>query len=209
MIDEDEVSPEEARQQLVDYAALGREIASFWGSSVGKYLLMRSDKEFAGYQFPSAYAPALESKEIGIKVVRFLYHSKSASGEGVKSRDVPASGVILVPYGKAPAGGWPVVVWGHGTSGVGRPCAPSNMRDLYYSWEGLLQWVMLGYAVVAPDYAGLGTDVRHQYLTPPAQAQDIITALCQILQALFACCSRLFHLYDGQSGVWHLLFNEA
>src|SRR5262249_40206548 len=39
------------------------------------------------------------------------------------------------------------------------------------------QWAMLGYAVVAPDYAGLGTDVRHQYLTPPAQARDIINAV--------------------------------
>ncbi len=129
-------------------------------------------KEFAGYQFPSAYAPALEPKEIGIKTVRFLYHSKSVSGV-----DVPASGVILIPYGKAPKTGWPVVVWAHGTSGVGRQYAPSLMKDLYYSWEGLLQWAMLGYAVVAPDYAGLGTDVRHQYLTPPAQAQDIIHAV--------------------------------
>src|SRR5262249_14851371 len=51
------------------------------------------------------------------------------------------------------------------------------MKDLYYSWEGLLQWVLLGYAVVAPDYAGLGTNVPHQYLAAPAQAQDVINAV--------------------------------
>src|SRR5262249_24363891 len=56
-------------------------------------------------------------------------------------------------------------------------CAPSLMKDLYYSWEGLLQWVMLGYAVVAVDYAGLGSNVPHQYLMPPAQAQDVINAV--------------------------------
>jgi acetyl esterase/lipase len=51
------------------------------------------------------------------------------------------------------------------------------MKDLYYSWQGLLQWPVLGYAVVAPDYAGLGTAVRHQYLAAPAQAQDVINAV--------------------------------
>ena len=131
--------------------------------------LIRSE-EFTGYSFP--FNPDLKSKEIGMQTVRFLYHSRSVSGQ-----DVPASGVILIPYGKPPAGGWPVIVWAHGTSGVGRQFAPSLMKDLYYSWEGLLQWVMLGYAVVAVDYAGLGTNVPHQYLTPPAQAQDVINAV--------------------------------
>ena len=51
------------------------------------------------------------------------------------------------------------------------------MKDLYYSWQGLLQWPTLGYAVVAPDYAGLGTDVPHQYLAAPAQAQDVLNAV--------------------------------
>jgi acetyl esterase/lipase len=125
---------------------------------------------FADYNFP--YTPDLKPKDIGIKTVRFLYRSSSVDG-----KVVPASGVILIPYGKPPAGGWPVVVWAHGTSGVGRPFAPSLMKDLYYSWEGLLQWPMLGYAVVAPDYAGLGTDVPHQYLAAPAQAQDVINAV--------------------------------
>jgi acetyl esterase/lipase len=104
--------------------------------------------------------------------VRFLYCSQDAFG-----KLVPASGVVLVPYGRPPAGGWPVVVWAHGTSGVARKCAPSLMKDLYYSWQGLLQWPMLGYAVVAPDYAGLGTEGRHQYLAAPAQAHDVINAV--------------------------------
>jgi pimeloyl-ACP methyl ester carboxylesterase len=127
-------------------------------------------EEATEYRFP--YTPALEPRDLGIKVVRFLYQSKSAKG-----KDVPASGVILIPYGKPPAAGWPVIVWAHGTSGVARAFAPSLMKDLYYSWEGLLQWVMLGYAVVAPDYAGLGTNVPHQYLAAPAQAQDVIYAV--------------------------------
>jgi pimeloyl-ACP methyl ester carboxylesterase len=127
-------------------------------------------EQFAGYAFP--FTPELPSREVGIKTVRFLYRSKSAL-----ERDVPASGVILIPYGKPPKDGWPVVVWAHGTSGVARRCAPSLMKDLAYSWEGLLQWALLGYAVVAPDYAGLGTNTPHEYLAAPAQAHDIIYAL--------------------------------
>ena len=87
-------------------------------------------EEFSQYSFPGEFKPA----NLGIKVVRFLYWSKAAFGELV-----PASGVVLIPYGKPPDGGWPVVVWAHGTSGVGRPCAPSLMKDLYYGWQGLLQ----------------------------------------------------------------------
>lgn len=78
----------------------------------------------------------------------------------MSGHDVLASGVVIVPYGNPPAGGWPIVVWAHGTSGVGRPFAPSLMKHLYYHWEGLLQWPLLGHAVVAPDYAGLGTASR-------------------------------------------------
>jgi alpha-beta hydrolase superfamily lysophospholipase len=126
------------------------------------------------YRFPSDLAPP----DLGIAVIRFLYHSRS-----VASTDVPASGVILLPNGTPPALGWPVVVWAHGTSGVARGAAPSLMKDLYYGWEGLLQWPLLGYAVVAPDYAGLGTNGPHQYLAAPAQANDVLYAVPAARQA--------------------------
>jgi pimeloyl-ACP methyl ester carboxylesterase len=122
------------------------------------------------YRFPNPVE--LKADDIGIKSIRFLYHSTAVNGESV-----PASGVVLIPNGKPPVNGWPVIVWSHGTSGVARQFAPSLMKDLYYGWQGLIQWTMLGYAVVAPDYAGLGTDVPHQYLAAPAQAYDIIHAV--------------------------------
>jgi alpha-beta hydrolase superfamily lysophospholipase len=131
--------------------------------------LLRAE-DFDGYSFPFPYAQG--PAELGMRAVRILYRSRALDGTAV-----PASGVVLVPYGDSPRGGWPVVVWAHGTSGVGRPLAPSLMKDLFYSWEGVLQWVMLGYAVVAPDYAGLGTAVPHQYLLPPAQAHDVLHAV--------------------------------
>ncbi len=129
--------------------------------------LIRAE-ECSDYRFPSGLA--LKPSEIGIKVVRFLYLSESATGQ-----QVPASGVVVIPYGEPPTGGWPIVVWAHGTSGVGRPFAPSLMKDLHYNWEGLLEWAMLGYAVVAPDYAGLGgcRVSSHIWTTPDGSWQII------------------------------------
>jgi hypothetical protein len=88
--------------------------------------LIRPEK-FMEYVFPPDFKP----KDLGIEIVRFLYRSKSALG-----KDVPASGVVILPYGQPPKGGWPVIVWGHGTSGVARSFAPSLMKDLYYSGKG-------------------------------------------------------------------------
>jgi pimeloyl-ACP methyl ester carboxylesterase len=105
----------------------------------------------------------------GVTATRILYRTKSSSGA-----DAVSSGVVLVPYGTPPAGGWPLIAWSHGTSGVARSCAPSQMRSLFYNWEGLYEYVMLGFAVVATDYAGLGTEGRHAYLDMLGNGADVI-----------------------------------
>ena len=71
---------------------------------------------------------------------------------------------MLLPYGPPPKDGWPLLAWSHGTSGVATNCAPSLMKSLFYNWEGLYEYVTLGYAIVATDYAGLGTAGRHDKL---------------------------------------------
>ena len=73
---------------------------------------------------------------------RILYHTRTAD-----NTDTLASGVVLVPYGTPPKDGWPLLAWSHGTSGVARVCAPSLMTSLFYNWEGLYAYVILGYAV--------------------------------------------------------------
>jgi len=109
---------------------------------------------------------------ISVSAIRILYHSRSAVGE-----DVAASGVVLFPYGKKPpAGGWPVIVWAHGTTGVARRCAPSLTRNIGHG-PFLSMYVNLGYAVVAPDYTGLGTDFRNAFLDSPSNAADLIAAV--------------------------------
>jgi hypothetical protein len=108
----------------------------------------------------------------GATAVRILYHSLSADGA-----DVATSGIVLIPGGGAPAGGWPVIVWAHGTSGVARQCAPSLQKDMEYGEEGLMPMVRAGFAVIATDYHGLGTQGPHEYLNKTAQGRDVIYAI--------------------------------
>lgn len=116
--------------------------------------------EFDEYQLPE-----------GVSAFRILYHSRSASGT-----DVVASGVVLTPDQASPAGGWPVIAWAHGFTGIARHCAPSLMRNLN---EGpfLSMYVKLGYAVVATDYVGLGTDFRNASVDMQSDAADVIYSI--------------------------------
>jgi pimeloyl-ACP methyl ester carboxylesterase len=108
----------------------------------------------------------------GVTATRIAYASRDANG-----RPVLATGVVLLPPGNAPEGGWPVIGWAHGTAGVARVCAPSLMKDIYYGWRGLFLYPLMGYAVVATDYAGLGTPGPHQLLWLEAQGQDVVNAI--------------------------------
>lgn len=136
---------------------------------------------FAGYALPK-----------GASAVRILYHSLGAT-----DGDVASSGVVLIPAGKAPAGGWPVIVWAHGTSGVARRCAPSLMKDVYYGEEGLMPMVAAGFAVIAVDYHGLGTEGPHEYVNKSAQVHDILNAIPAAHAAVPALGARW--VVDGHS----------
>lgn len=113
-----------------------------------------------------------------IRTLRILYHSRSANG-----KDTAASGVVLLPSGKPPAHGWPVIAFAHRFTGVGRECAPSLMRNLH-SGPFLAMYVELGYAVIAPDYTGLGTDFPNAYLDIESNASDVINSVTAAHEAL-------------------------
>lgn len=102
---------------------------------------------------------------------RILYHSRSPQG-----KDVAASGVVLVPNGAPPKGGWPVIAWAHEFNGSARQCAPSLLKNLK---EGPLisMYVSIGYAVVATDYSGLGTNFPYAATDIPSNALDLIYSI--------------------------------
>jgi len=116
-----------------------------------------------------------------LSALRILYHSRTAKGE-----DVAVSAVVLIPDGKPPARGWPVIAWAHEFRGAARPCAPSLMKNLG-AGPLLAMYANLGYAVVATDYSGLGADSGKAVLDMQSNALDVIysvsaarTAVAQI-----------------------------
>jgi hypothetical protein len=125
-----------------------------------------------------------------------LYHSRSASGQ-----DVAASGVLLFPAEKkAPSGGWPVIAWAHGITGVARSCAPSLRRNLGHG-PFLSMYVNLGYAVVATDYTGLGTNFRNAFLDAPSNATDVIASIPAARQAVPQIGSRWIVMGGAEGGL--------
>ena len=94
------------------------------------------------------------------------------TGAGAKGKSVAVTGLVVVPDGTPPAGGWPVVAWGHGTNGMADTCAPSLQSD--GAIPGLSNLIDAGFAVVSSDYQGEGTPGLMPYIVGAAAAGDTI-----------------------------------
>lgn len=103
---------------------------------------------------------------------------------GVHGEPVVTSGYVLLPDGEPPEDGWPVLAWAHGTTGVADICAPTTIHaggpeDDYHQlvMPALDTWLARGYAVVAPDYEGLGTPGGHPYMNAASQLHSVDDAV--------------------------------
>lgn len=147
--------------------------------------------------------PALAS--VAGRADRILYHSRSLKGD-----DITVSGAVLTPKGKAPKGGWPVVSWAHGSSGIGDRCAPSTTPDaagridLYGYGAFLAELLKAGYAVAATDYEGLGTAGEHPYIVADSEGRSVIDAARAAIQAdptLSRSVTFVGHSQGGQAAI--------
>ena len=105
-----------------------------------------------------------------------LYTSKSLTG-----KRIGVSGSVTVPKGTPPPGGWPIITYAHGTTGIADICAPSrnypnNPIGPYISYTDpqLNEWLAAGYAVVRTDYQGLGTPGIHPYLIGRSEGRGVL-----------------------------------
>ena len=109
---------------------------------------------------------------------RILYHSRTIHDE-----DIAVSGLVVAPDATPPEGGFPVIAYAHGTTGLADPCAPSKaarpladgadtVGDLPLPplWED-------GYVVVATDYEGLGTPGRHPYIVGGSEGRGVLDSI--------------------------------
>jgi len=103
---------------------------------------------------------------------RVLYRSTTPEG-----KPIAVSGVIIIPPGAAPAGGWPIVAWAHPTTGIVPRCAPSLALFIFQQIAGSRLLTEQGFAIAATDYPGLGTAGPHPYLVGVSEARAVIDSV--------------------------------
>jgi pimeloyl-ACP methyl ester carboxylesterase len=131
---------------------------------------------------------------------------------GIAGKAVAVSGTVSIPKGKAPKGGWPVITWGHGTTGIADACAPSRdsasnpaHTTINYAYPLLQRWLKAGYAVVRTDYEGLGTPGDHPYLIGRSEGYsmlDMVRAARKLDKRLGKKVIISGHSQGGQSALW-------
>lgn len=115
-------------------------------------------------------------------------------------RPAISTSAVFLPHGAPPPGGWPVIAWAHGTVGLGDDCAPSTQPRSPRDADYLGHWLRQGYAVVASDYAGLGTPGLHSYLNGATAAQGVVDAVAAATRTEGLPLSRRWALVGQSQG---------
>lgn len=111
--------------------------------------------------------------EVDATAFRVVYRSTSETGEPTE-----VSGLVAIPPGPPPKAGWPVVSFGHGTSGVLNRCAPTMYENLLGNAPMIAALVQNGFLVAMTDYEGLGVPgFTHPYLDSRVFGQNMIDAV--------------------------------
>ncbi|MGH8509955.1 MAG: lipase family protein [Gammaproteobacteria bacterium] len=147
------------------------------------------------------------------KNILVMYRSEAADGT-----PIGVTGIVSVPNKAAPAGGFPILSYTHGTVGVTDICAPSKSREggpqgPYAYGYNMLQHNMLqlfldaGWVVVRTDYEGLGPpDRTHPYVSGPSEAHgalDIARAARQLFPGQISTKLGLAgHSQGGHAALW-------
>ncbi len=113
-------------------------------------------------------------------VFRVMYASRS-----ILNAPVAVTGLVIVPKQAAPAGGYPVMTWGHGTTGLGDRCTPSLDPAVQAlpndAWTNPM--LQRGWEITVSDYQGEGTPGVVPYLVGVSAARnaiDIVRAARQL-----------------------------
>lgn len=131
------------------------------------YIGVNPDKTYVSEK---AYSKDTLSGASSIKVMTY-------NMVNVQGKTAEATALVMFPKVPQPKDGYRVVVWEHGTVGVGDSCAPSN-NTINPRFKILADTLLAaGYVIVAPDYEGLGTKGIHPYLNLASEAKSALAAV--------------------------------
>ena len=84
---------------------------------------------------------------------------------------------LFVPAGPVPDGGFPLVVWAHGTTGIAEACTPSASFEDFGNDVAVDALLGAGYAALLPDYEGFGQPSIHPYYVRSSHANSVLDAV--------------------------------
>lgn len=112
-------------------------------------------------------------RSLGAEAIHVRYRSTS----GIDGAPTVVSGVVFIPGGMPPEGGWPVLAHAHGTSGINNECGPSLSPTLWGTTPMIAGYLKAGFAVAATDYQGLGEPGVHPYLDAKTAGMNVIDSV--------------------------------
>ncbi|MDV7240716.1 MULTISPECIES: lipase family protein [Rhodococcus] len=154
------------RWRIVALLAL---VSVLWAPTVGA-VPVRSD-ERPGTVIASSELPAELRLPGAGAAYRMTYRTTDRHGV------TPCTGMLFVPGGPPPDGGWPVIAWAHGTVGNSDYDAPSVTGVDTESRDYVSSWLQRGYAVAATDYVGLGTPGVPPYLDGKVAGRSVVDSV--------------------------------
>ncbi|KAF4548472.1 Hypothetical protein D9617_27g044380 [Elsinoe fawcettii] len=172
--------------------------ANFSSARPGDVLKLEVNTNVSTYDIPPGQA-----------LSRFMYASVDNLGTVV-----PATAALLWPFTPRSFRGsdtYPLVAWAHGTSGINRQCAVTNFRNLQYDFRSVFTLASTGYAVVIPDYVGLGSDQFFNYLAYKLHATDVVYSVAAA-QSVFTELSKewiSFGHSEGGGVAWAIAERQA
>ena len=125
---------------------------------------------------------------------RVVYRSTDGAGA-----PTVVSGSVFVPRGQAPPDGWPVVAFGHASTGIDDSCGPSSSGVLLGRAPLVAGFLRLGYAVTLTDYQGLGAGGTHPYLDSRTAGMNVIDSV-RALRATFPDVSNRWAASGSEEG---------
>lgn len=144
--------------------------------------------------------PFERSIPAGAQAWRILYTTTDHVGEPAL-----ASGLVVQPAGDE---SHPVIAWAHGTTGYATGCAPSLLPEPFVAgaFPDLDGALAEGWAIVATDYAGLGTEGSHPYMIGQGEGRSVLDAVRAAQQLESAALSEQTvlwgHSQGGHAALW-------
>ena len=135
-------------------------------------------------------------REVASESLRIHYRSTS----DVDGSSVTVGGALFIPKGTPPKGGWVVLAYAHGTTGIIDGCGPSLSPNLFGAAPQMASYLKAGYAVAATDYRGLSGPGIHVYLDNKAEGYDVIDSVRALKNARPKLISSRWVTVGGSQG---------